>query len=107
MLGQQVTFDRLPYFFSDQYDLGMEFTGLAEPASYDRVVFRGRPYEDGGGTGAFIAFWVSQAGRVVAALNANIWDVVADLQALIRSAAAVSDERLADPEVPLSELAAT
>ncbi|MCU1658889.1 MAG: FAD-dependent pyridine nucleotide-disulfide oxidoreductase, partial [Pseudonocardiales bacterium] len=36
MLGQEVVFDRVPYFFSDQYDLGMEYSGYAEPGGYDR-----------------------------------------------------------------------
>lgn len=41
MLGKPASYDRLPYFFSDQYDVGMEYTGYAE--SWDGVVFRGDP----------------------------------------------------------------
>ena len=41
MLGQDAAYDRVPYFFTDQYDLGMEYTGYAEPGGYDQVVFRG------------------------------------------------------------------
>ena len=39
MLGQAVSYDHLPFFFSDQYDLGMEFTGLVDGA--DALVYRG------------------------------------------------------------------
>ena len=53
MLGQDVAFDRVPYFFTDQYDLGMEYAGYVEPEGYDRVVFRGDvPGRE------FIAFWL-------------------------------------------------
>jgi 3-phenylpropionate/trans-cinnamate dioxygenase ferredoxin reductase subunit len=98
MLGQQVTYDRVPYFFSDQYDLGMEYSGYVEPGGYDRVVFRGDPdsYE-------FVAFWVS-GGRVLAGMNANVWDVNEGIQALVRSGRPVDLDRLADPAVPLEEL---
>jgi 3-phenylpropionate/trans-cinnamate dioxygenase ferredoxin reductase subunit len=98
MLGQEVSYDRLPYFFTDQYDLGMEYSGLAGPDA--RVVTRGRP-EDGG----FVAFWLDQ-GRVQAVMNVNVWDVTEQLQALVRSGAGVDPARLADPRVPLEELAA-
>ena len=57
MLGEDVSYDRIPYFFSDQYDVGMEYSGYAP--SWDEVVFRGD--RDGG---EFIAFWLSD-GRVV------------------------------------------
>jgi 3-phenylpropionate/trans-cinnamate dioxygenase ferredoxin reductase subunit len=49
MLGQDVSYDRLPYFFTDQYDLGMEYSGYVEPGRYDQVTFRGdvgRPQAD-------------------------------------------------------------
>ncbi|GAB2861216.1 FAD-dependent oxidoreductase [Actinocorallia aurea] len=98
MLGQDVTYDRVPYFFSDQYDLGMEFSGYAAPGAYDKVVFRGDP-----STGEYIAFWLSE-GAIVAAMNANIWDVTAPLQALIRSGKKVEESRLTDPSVPLTDL---
>ncbi|ROO83698.1 3-phenylpropionate/trans-cinnamate dioxygenase ferredoxin reductase subunit [Actinocorallia herbida] len=98
MLGQDVTYDRVPYFFSDQYDLGMEFSGYATPGAYDKVVFRGDP-----ASGEYIAFWLSQ-GAVVAAMNANIWDVTDPLQSLIRSGKKVEESRLTDPAVPLADL---
>ncbi|MEU0213287.1 FAD-dependent oxidoreductase [Streptomyces canus] len=98
MLGRQVTYDRVPYFFSDQYDLGMEYSGWAPPGSYDEVVIRGDA-----GKREFIAFWVKQ-GRVLAGMNVNVWDVTEPIQGLIRSRAQVDTEALADPHVPLVSL---
>ena len=101
MLGQPVSYDRIPYFFSDQYDLGMETSGLPEPGHYDQVVYRGEP-----ATLEFIAFWLS-GGTVVAGMNVNVWDVTGDIQALIRAGyagAQVDPARLADPGVPLAEV---
>jgi 3-phenylpropionate/trans-cinnamate dioxygenase ferredoxin reductase component len=97
MLGQDVSYDRVPYFFTDQYDLGMEYSGLGGPE--DTVVCRG----DTAGR-EFIAFWLS-GGRVVAGMNVNVWDVTEPIQALIRSGREVPAGRLADPAVPLEELA--
>ncbi|MEU6603615.1 FAD-dependent oxidoreductase [Streptomyces shenzhenensis] len=99
MLGGDLTYDRVPYFFSDQYDLGMEYSGWAPPGSYDQVVIRGDA-----GKREFIAFWVKE-GRVLAGMNVNVWDVTDPIQQLIRSRARVDTERLADPHVPLSVLA--
>ena len=102
MAGETVVYDRVPYFYSDQYDLGMEYSGYVEPGGYDRVVFRGDP-----GAGEFVAFWVKD-GRVLAGMNANIWDVQDDIQKLVRagfSGRTVDLDRLADPGVPLAELA--
>jgi NADPH-dependent 2,4-dienoyl-CoA reductase/sulfur reductase-like enzyme len=98
MLGQQVAYDRVPYFFSDQYDLGMECSGLPSPGSYDQVIYRGDR-----STLEFIAFWLSQ-GRLVAGMNVNVWDVTTDIQSLIRSARPLDAARLADPAIPLSEV---
>ncbi len=97
MLGRGLAYERLPYFFSDQYDVGMEYTGYAR--TWDRVVFRGDP-----ATREFIAFWLD-GDRVVAGMNVNVWDVVDPIQRLIRERIAVDDERLADPDVPLETLA--
>jgi 3-phenylpropionate/trans-cinnamate dioxygenase ferredoxin reductase subunit len=98
MLGQGVSYDAVPYFFSDQYDLGMETAGLPEPGSYDEVVYRGD--RDGR---EFVAFWLS-GGSVVAGMNVNVWDVSDDIQALIRSRRQVDAARLADPETPIPEV---
>jgi 3-phenylpropionate/trans-cinnamate dioxygenase ferredoxin reductase subunit len=102
MLGEPVSYDRVPYFFTDQYDLGMEYAGYVEPGGYDQVVFRGDP----GAGYEFLAFWVS-GGRVLAGMNVNIWDVQDDLQKLVRAGYAgksVDLARLADASVPLADL---
>jgi len=93
MLGQDVAYDRLPYFFSDQYDLGMEYTGYVAPDGYDRVVFRGDV-----GKREFVAFWMSR-GQVLAGMNVNIWDVTDDIRDLIRDGLPVDPERLANPDI--------
>lgn len=100
MLGQEVAYDRVPYFFSDQYDVGLEYSGYAPVGGYDQVLIRGDV-----GKREFIAFWLSQ-GRVLAGMNVNVWDVTGHIQALIRSHAPVDREKLADPSVPLSSLVA-
>jgi 3-phenylpropionate/trans-cinnamate dioxygenase ferredoxin reductase subunit len=96
MLGDRVSYDRIPYFFSDQYDVGMEYSGYAP--TWDEVVFRG----DRAG-GEFIAFWL-QDGRVVAGMNVNVWDVNEHVQALIRSRQPVDAAALSDPDTPLESL---
>src|SRR4051794_7683569 len=98
MLGQSVSYDRVPYFFTDQYDLGMEYSGDIGPDGYDNVVYRGDP-----STREFIAFWTKD-GRVLAGMNVNVWDVTDDVQALIKSKKPIDAARLADKNVPLSDL---
>jgi 3-phenylpropionate/trans-cinnamate dioxygenase ferredoxin reductase subunit len=97
MLGQAVVYDKTPYFFSDQYDVGMEYSGFA--TEWDQVVFRGDP-----ASREFIAFWL-QDRRVLAGMNVNVWDVNEHVQALIRSRQAVDVAALADPDTPLDSLA--
>jgi 3-phenylpropionate/trans-cinnamate dioxygenase ferredoxin reductase component len=98
MLGHDDVYDRLPYFFSDQYDVGMEYSGHATGA--DRVVLRGDP-----ASREFIAFWLAE-GRVVAGMNVNVWDVADTIRALIASREPVDERRLTDPDVPLPMLPA-
>jgi 3-phenylpropionate/trans-cinnamate dioxygenase ferredoxin reductase component len=98
MLGRPAAYDRLPYFFSDQYDLGMEYTGHVRPGGYDRVIFRGDV-----AARQFIAFWCKDD-HVLAGMNVNIWDVTAQITALINSGHAIDPRRLADPDEPLEEL---
>jgi 3-phenylpropionate/trans-cinnamate dioxygenase ferredoxin reductase component len=97
MLGQEVSYDRVPYFFSDQYDVGMEYAGHSRPD--DEVVFRGDP-----ATREFIAFWLRD-GRVAAGMNVNVWDVNEHIQALVRSGMSVDVARLTDPDVALEDIA--
>ncbi|GGX71354.1 NAD(P)/FAD-dependent oxidoreductase [Streptomyces hiroshimensis] len=98
MLGQEIAYDRVPYFFSDQYDVGLEYSGYAPPGSYDQVVCRGDV-----GKREFIAFWLA-GGRLLAGMNVNVWDVTETVQKLIRSGAPLDPEALADPAVPLDAL---
>lgn len=98
MLGQDVTYDPVPFFFSDQYDLGMEYAGYVEKADIDKVVIRGSLDDR-----ELIAFWLRDE-QVVAGMNVNIWDVQDDIQALIRSGRPVDRTKLADPAVPLGEV---
>jgi len=98
MLGHAEPYDRVPYFFSDQYDLGMEYSGYAP--SWDQVVFRGDPARR-----EFIAFWL-KAGRVVAGMNVNVWGVTDAIQALVRSGARVDPAALRDGGTDLAELVA-
>lgn len=107
MLGQDVTYDPVPYFFTDQYGphpgVGMEYAGFVEPGGYDQVVFRGDHTIWADSSPEFIAFWVKD-GRVLAGMNVNVWDVQDDIQALVRSGHSVDLAKLADPQVPLGEL---
>ncbi|KZS82580.1 FAD-dependent oxidoreductase [Mycobacterium persicum] len=96
MLGAPGEYTELPYFFTDQYDLGMEYAGHA--SGVERLVFRG----DVAGC-EFVAFWLDGDNRVLAGMNVNIWDVLDDVKALIRSKAPVDAGRLADPASPLAE----
>jgi 3-phenylpropionate/trans-cinnamate dioxygenase ferredoxin reductase component len=99
MLGSAAPYDAIPFFFSDQYDLGMEYSGDVGPDGYDEVVVRGDAKAR-----EFVAFWL-RGGKVVAGMNVNVWDVQDDVQALIRSGTVVDRDRLADPGVSLGELA--
>jgi 3-phenylpropionate/trans-cinnamate dioxygenase ferredoxin reductase subunit len=96
MLGGRPTYDEIPYFFSDQYDAGMEYSGYA--TEWDEVVFRGdvRSRE-------FIAFWLKDD-RVVAGMNMNIWDVNDEIRELILSGKPVSSPDLEDKDIPLAQL---
>jgi 3-phenylpropionate/trans-cinnamate dioxygenase ferredoxin reductase component len=97
MLGEKAEYTELPYFFTDQYDLGMEYAGHAP--KYQRVVFRG----DVDGR-EFVAFWLDAGNRVLAGMNVNVWDVLDDVKSLIRSKSVVDPDTLADPKAPLGEL---
>jgi 3-phenylpropionate/trans-cinnamate dioxygenase ferredoxin reductase component len=100
MLGETVAYDELPYFYTDQFELGMEYVGYVPPDGYDDVVIRGD-------TSAleFIAFWRS-GGRVLAGMNVNVWDVVDDIKAIVRSGAVIDSGPLSDRATPLADLLA-
>ncbi len=97
MLGKPAEYDELPYFFTDQYDLGMEYVGHAP--GYETVVFRGDADRR-----EFVAFWLDKDDRVLAGMNVNIWDVLDDVKSLIRSKTPVDPARLADTNVSLGKL---
>jgi len=96
MLGGEEPYEELPYFYSDQYDVGMEYSG--HPGPEDEVVFRGSRTD-----GEFVAFWLDD-GRVTAGMNVNVWDVNDQVQALIRSRQQIDVKALTDPDTPLASL---
>jgi 3-phenylpropionate/trans-cinnamate dioxygenase ferredoxin reductase subunit len=97
MLGNPTEYDELPYFFTDQYDLGMEYVGWAP--DYERAVFRGDV-----DSREFVVFWLDGENRVLAGMNVNVWDVLDDVKALIRSQSPVAPDKLADPQQSLGSL---
>ena len=98
MLGQKESFEEIPYFYTDQYDVGMEYSGYGPMTKGAKVVYRGN--KDGR---EFIAFWLKD-GRVVAGMNVNVWDVNDQVQRLIREGKAVDESRLIDESVPLEKI---
>jgi 3-phenylpropionate/trans-cinnamate dioxygenase ferredoxin reductase subunit len=96
MLGQQVPYEKVPYFFSDQYDVGMEYSGFAP--TWDQVVYRGDP-----ATREFIAFWLKD-GRLAAGMNVNVWDVNDAIAAIVASQKRVDADRLRDPSIDLAQI---
>jgi 3-phenylpropionate/trans-cinnamate dioxygenase ferredoxin reductase component len=96
MLGGDQPYDRLPYFFTDQYDLGMEYVGSVGPDGYDEVVLRGDV-----STRVFTALWLKDR-RVVAAMHANDWDQIDPIRGIVGRE--VDRDRLADASVPLDEV---
>ncbi|MFJ9365565.1 NAD(P)/FAD-dependent oxidoreductase [Nocardia sp. NPDC101769] len=89
MLGKPAVYDRLPYFFTDQYDLGMEYTGYVSPRQQARVVVRGDL-----GKREFVAYWLDARNRVLAGMNVNVWDVTDKIKTLVLSGEAVNPEEL-------------
>jgi len=100
MLGQNQPFNRLPYFFSDQYDLSMEYAGLA--SSWTDVVVR--PTES---DRSFSAFWLDEAGIVLAGMAMNLPGAIEEVESLVRRQQRVDRATLADPAMPLDLLAQT
>ena len=94
--GWRLAYDRLPYFFSDQYDVGLEYVGLS--SSGDELVVRGDL-----DAREFVAFW-HRDGVVSAAMNVNVWDVVDDLKAIVAAERPVDPDRLADPRVAFGDV---
>ena len=99
MLGQDAVHDAIPYFFTDQYDLGMEYVGDVPRGTSYQVVLRGDP-----ASGAYLAFWLDDDHRVLAGMHVNVWDAIDAIRELVGSRVPVDPERLADPQVGLSEV---
>ncbi|MGO4601070.1 NAD(P)/FAD-dependent oxidoreductase [Terrabacter sp. 2YAF2] len=102
MAGQDVTYDPIPFFFSDQYDIGLEYAGYVPRGSGAEVLLRGEPSSN-----EFMAFWVVPEGegvRVLAGMHVNVWDTIDDVQRLVRDKTVVDRGRLADPKVALADL---
>ena len=98
-VGADATYSDLPYFYSDQYDLGMEYIGYAPKGSYDRVVVRGDL-----AARQFVAFWLDTANGIKAAMNVNVWDVIGQIKPLIISGTVVDSGRLTDPTISYADL---
>ncbi|MBV7704569.1 NAD(P)/FAD-dependent oxidoreductase [Nocardia nova] len=96
MLDRPATYDRLPYFFTDQYDLGMEYTGFVAPGATTSVVVRGDT-----ASREFVAFWLDQGNRVLAGMNVNVWDVTDRIKELILGGDPVNPDALADTSTTL------
>ncbi len=99
LLGESTTYTDLPYFFSDQYDLGMEYLGHAAPGSPHRVVVRGNLDQR-----EFVAFWLDPSNRIKAAMNVNVWDVLDQIKPLVVAGRPVDPEALVDPDVGYASL---
>jgi len=96
LAGADVSFDDIPYFYTDQYDLGMEYSGYPPLTEGAEVIYRGDRLKR-----EFIAFWM-QGDRVVAGMNVNVWDVNEDVQKLIRAGRPVERARLVDESIALT-----
>jgi 3-phenylpropionate/trans-cinnamate dioxygenase ferredoxin reductase component len=99
ILGGYAPYERLPYFFSDQYDLGMEYVGHATRDDTARVVTRGDVEKR-----EFVAFWLDDQDRILAAMNVNVWDVPDEVRPLIVNRTVVDVDKLADPDVALPDV---
>lgn len=97
MLGRAAVYDRVPFFYSDQYDLAMQFSGYCEPGGYDRVVVRGDLQRPAQGA---LAFWLAED-RVLAGMSVNLPGALKPIEHLIRSGKPVDPAALADPDLPL------
>lgn len=101
MLGRQVSHDRLPRFYTDQYEAGVEYIGHVPAGSGARTVLRGEPT-----SGSFMAFWLAD-GRVLAGMHVNQWDSLGPVEELIKARDRVNPDRLADVNLPIDQAPAS
>jgi 3-phenylpropionate/trans-cinnamate dioxygenase ferredoxin reductase component len=100
LLGSsEARYENMPYFFTDQYDLGMEYVGYAPRDSYRKVVVRGDTAKR-----EFVAFWLDDENRLLAAMNVNVWDVVDAIKPLVADRRVVDPDRLADSSVEWADV---
>jgi 3-phenylpropionate/trans-cinnamate dioxygenase ferredoxin reductase subunit len=99
MVGVPTPYDRVPYFFTDQFELGMEFVGHLDPRVAYKTVIRGDLASD-----SFVVFWLHDQ-AVAAAMHVNDWDSTAALRTLVETGAPAANlELLADPHSDLAQL---
>lgn len=99
MLGAAEAYDRVPFFFTDQYDVWMEYTGYSCDGA--DLVLRGDPST--GETAQFVAFWL-RGGRLVAGMNVNLKGLPDVIAGLVASGRSLDPDALADPDVDLTTL---
>jgi 3-phenylpropionate/trans-cinnamate dioxygenase ferredoxin reductase subunit len=99
MLGQEVAHDAIPFFFTDQYDLGMEYAGDVPRGTSYQVVLRGDL-----ASGAYLAFWLGDDRRLLAGMHVNTWGAIDAVQDLIRSQKQLDPGRLADSSIDLADV---
>jgi NADPH-dependent 2,4-dienoyl-CoA reductase/sulfur reductase-like enzyme len=103
MLDQNAALDVVPYFYTDQFTLSMEYSGFPSLTSGVEPVIRGS-LDDG----SFIAFWIrdgeKEQGEVVAGMSVNMRRVQKPIKALISGRVKVNVESLTSPDVPLEDL---
>ena len=103
LLGKGTEHDALPYFFTDQYDLGLEYVGNPGPEGFDRVVVRGTTgASDESSDGGRLTAWWLRGPKVVAGMHVNDWDAIDQVRRVVGSE--VDADRLADESVDLADL---
>lgn len=100
MLGQPVSYDVIPFFYTDQWELGMELSGYPHLMRDAEIIVRGDL-----AAREYLAFWVKD-GRVGGGMNVNVWDINEQIQSLVRSGQQVDTAKLRDPSVSLADVAA-
>ncbi len=96
MLGMREAYAEIPWFWSDQYDVNMQYVGHA--ARWDEIVVRGDV-----AARSFTAFYV-EGRRLRAALAVNRHRDIRPSRELIRSGAPVEPDKLSNEELELKSL---
>jgi 3-phenylpropionate/trans-cinnamate dioxygenase ferredoxin reductase subunit len=96
MLGHTATYDRLPYFYSDQYELNAQYVGHVPPGARHQTVLRG-----GSDPRQLVALWVAD-GLLLAGMVVGADDELPAITALIRSGRPVDISALRDPGRPIT-----